>query len=67
MITTAIDNSKKHLLKDELQAKFPQLKLQSSDSIESIISKISLISNQNEEEISRIIEEQLVYVNSKSL
>lgn len=69
MITQAIDNSKHHLLREELKSEYPSLrdKELNSESLESIIASLSLITHQDESTIEKIIEKKLEYISSKSI
>jgi hypothetical protein len=67
----AIDISKNELLKDELRAKYSNLTdadmNQINDSFDQFVQTLSLKTHQQKEEVERVVEEAVSYVQSKSL
>ncbi len=67
----AIDITKNELLKEELKAKYANLTEvemnQINESFDQFVQTISLKTHQQKEEVQRVVEEAVSYVQSKSL
>ncbi|MBL7858885.1 MAG: hypothetical protein JNM57_14440 [Cyclobacteriaceae bacterium] len=71
MMKTAIDMNRRENLKNELRNEFPNLsdaELNSIDeSFENFIESVSLKVNRDRQEVARVVEERLNYINSKAI
>ncbi len=68
MIST-VDRNKQEVLKAELMAQYPALggKTLNTESIQNLISEVSMITHQDEAVIAQEIEKKLEYISSKSI
>ena len=68
MIAT-LDRNKQEALKKELKAQYPALgdKQLGTESIQSLVAEVSMITHQDEAKIAEEIERKLEYIQSKSI